>query len=219
MRVGPVPVGGGAPVSVQSMTTTHTHDVNATLQQIAALQAAGADIVRVACPRQEDVDALEPIAAKSQVPIVADIHFQWKYAMAAIEAGVAGIRLNPGNIHRNGDHSKVAVIGDAAKAAGVPIRIGVNGGSLEKWLLEKHGGRTGSWYRGEGDHPETEGSVPGPDTAAVVTVSTRAAEGAAADEVGPDLSTRLGERGWRVISQDLVGDDRAAISEAIRAAT
>ncbi len=138
--VGGVPVGDGAPISVQSMTTTPTHDVNATLQQIAALNAAGVDIVRVACPRQEDADALADIAAKSTVPVVADIHFQWKYAMAAIDAGVAKVRINPGNIHRAGDHSKVKVIGDAARKRGIPIRIGVNGGSLEKRLLDKHGG-------------------------------------------------------------------------------
>jgi (E)-4-hydroxy-3-methylbut-2-enyl-diphosphate synthase len=140
--VGGVAVGDGAPVSVQSMTTTKTHDVNATLQQIAALNAAGVDIVRVACPRQEDADALATIAAKSTVPVVADIHFQWKYAMAAIEAGVAKVRINPGNIHKNGDHSKVRVIGDAARQRGIPIRIGVNGGSLEQRLLAKHGGAT-----------------------------------------------------------------------------
>jgi (E)-4-hydroxy-3-methylbut-2-enyl-diphosphate synthase len=142
IRVGSVQVGGGAPISVQSMTTTKTHDVNATLQQIAALNASGVDIVRVACPRQEDADALAAIAAKSTVPVVADIHFQWKYAMAAIEAGVAKVRINPGNIHKNGDHSKVRVIGDAAKQRGIPIRIGVNGGSLEQRLLDKHGGAT-----------------------------------------------------------------------------
>ena len=142
LHVGPVPVGGGAPVSVQSMTTTPTYDVNATLQQIASLNAAGVDLVRVACPRQRDADALAEIAQKSTVPVIVDIHFQWKYAMAAIEAGVAGIRINPGNIHKNGDHSKVKVIGDAAKEAGVPIRIGVNGGSLEQRLLDKHGGVT-----------------------------------------------------------------------------
>lgn len=140
--VGTVDVGDDAPVSVQSMTTTKTHDVNATLQQIAALNAAGVDIVRVACPRSEDADALAPIAAKSTVPVVADIHFQWRYAMKAIEAGVAKVRINPGNIHKNGDHSKVKVIGDAAKERGIPIRIGVNGGSLEKRLLDKYGGAT-----------------------------------------------------------------------------
>ncbi len=138
--VGGIPIGGDAPVSVQSMTTTPTHDVNATLQQIAALNAAGVDIVRVAVPRQEDADALAVIAAKSTVPVVADIHFQWRYAMAAIEAGVAKVRINPGNIHKAGDHSKVKVIGDAARERGIPIRIGVNAGSLEKRLLAKHGG-------------------------------------------------------------------------------
>ena len=142
LHVGPVAVGGGAPVSVQSMTTTKTHDVNATLQQIAALNATGVDIVRVACPRQEDADALAAIAAKSTVPVIADIHFQWKYAIAAIEAGCAGVRINPGNIHKRGDHSKVKVIGDAARDRGIPIRIGVNGGSLEQRLLDKYGGTT-----------------------------------------------------------------------------
>ena len=140
--VGGVKVGGFAPISVQSMTTTPTHDINATLQQIAALNASGVDIVRVAVPRQEDADALAEIAERSTVPVVSDIHFQWKYAMAAIEAGVAKVRINPGNIHKAGDTSKVKVIGDAAKAAGIPIRIGVNGGSLEKRLLDKHGGVT-----------------------------------------------------------------------------
>ncbi|MDQ3343193.1 MAG: flavodoxin-dependent (E)-4-hydroxy-3-methylbut-2-enyl-diphosphate synthase [Actinomycetota bacterium] len=139
MNVGSVPVGDGAAISVQSMTTTPTHDVNATLQQIAALNATGVDIVRVACPRQEDADALAAIAAKSTVPVIADIHFQWKYAMAAIEAGCAGVRINPGNIRK---HDKVKLIGDAAKERGIPIRIGVNGGSLEDVVLAKHGGVT-----------------------------------------------------------------------------
>lgn len=119
------------------MTTTPTHDVDATLQQIAALNAAGVDIVRVAVPRQEDADALAMVAAKSTVPVIADIHFQWKYAMAAIEAGCAGVRINPGNIRK---HEKVKVIGDAARARGIPIRIGVNGGSLEDVILARHGG-------------------------------------------------------------------------------
>ena len=139
INVGKVPVGDGAPISVQSMTTTPTHDVNATLQQIAAMNAAGIDIVRVAVPRQEDADALAQIAAKSTVPVIADIHFQWKYAMAAIEAGVAGVRINPGNIRK---HEKVKLIGDAARERGIPIRIGVNGGSLEDVILAKHGGVT-----------------------------------------------------------------------------
>ncbi|HUH08364.1 MAG TPA: flavodoxin-dependent (E)-4-hydroxy-3-methylbut-2-enyl-diphosphate synthase [Egibacteraceae bacterium] len=139
IKVGTVEIGDGAPISVQSMTTTPTHDVDATLQQIAALNAAGVDIVRVACPRQEDADALAAIAAKSTVPVIADIHFQWKYAMAALEAGCAGVRINPGNIRK---HEKVRVIGDAARERGVPIRIGVNGGSLEDVVLAKHGGVT-----------------------------------------------------------------------------
>ena len=142
ISVGGVRIGGDAPISVQSMTTTPTHDVNATLQQIAALNAAGVDIVRVAVPRQQDAAALAAIATKSTVPVVADIHFQWKYALAAIEAGVAKVRVNPGNIHKAGDHSKIKVIGDAARERGVPIRIGVNGGSLDKELLVKHGGVT-----------------------------------------------------------------------------
>jgi len=137
IRVGKVEIGDGAPISVQSMTTTPTHDVDATLQQIAALNAAGIDIVRVACPRQEDADALAVIAAKSTVPVIADIHFQWKYAMSAIEAGCAGVRINPGNIRK---HDKVKLIGDAAKERGIPIRIGVNGGSLEDVVLAKYGG-------------------------------------------------------------------------------
>jgi (E)-4-hydroxy-3-methylbut-2-enyl-diphosphate synthase len=139
VHVGDVAVGGDAPVSVQSMTTTPTHDINATLQQIAALNATGVDIVRIAVPRQEDADALVAIAAKSTVPVIADIHFQWKYAMAAIEAGCAGVRINPGNIRK---HEKVKVIGDAARERGIPIRIGVNGGSLEDVILARYGGVT-----------------------------------------------------------------------------
>lgn len=137
--VGTVAVGGGAPVSVQSMTTTPTNDVDATLGQIAALTNAGCDIVRVAVPRQEDAEALTAIAAKAKIPVIADIHFQWKYAVAAIEAGCAAVRINPGTIHK---HDKVALIGRLAREAGVPIRVGANGGSLEDWLLEKHGGPT-----------------------------------------------------------------------------
>src|ERR671931_2590731 len=98
IRVGSVAVGGDAPVSVQSMCITKTADVNATLQQIAALAASGCDIVRVAVPDTDDAEALPAIAAKSTIPVIADIHFQWKYAMAAIEAGCAGVRINPGNI-------------------------------------------------------------------------------------------------------------------------
>src|SRR5881296_1411101 len=136
VRVGPVTVGGDAPIRVQSMTTTKTADINATLQQIASLVAAGVDIVRVAVPHWEDAEALRAIAAKSTVPVVADIHFQWKYAMAALEAGIQGLRINPGNIKYQ---DKVRLIAREAKARGVPIRIGVNAGSLEKDLLEKYG--------------------------------------------------------------------------------
>jgi (E)-4-hydroxy-3-methylbut-2-enyl-diphosphate synthase len=139
LRVGRVAVGGDAAVSVQSMTTTKTADINATLQQIASLVAAGVDIVRVAVPHWEDAEALTAIAAKSTVPVIADIHFQWKYAMAALEAGVQGLRINPGNIKYQ---DKVRLIAREAKARGVPIRIGVNAGSLEKHLLDKHGSPT-----------------------------------------------------------------------------
>jgi len=126
-------------VRLQSMTTTKTADVDATLQQIASLVAAGVDIVRVAVPRREDAEALEAIAASSTVPVVADIHFQWKYAMAAIEAGIQGLRINPGNIRYQ---DKVRLIAREARSRGVPIRIGVNAGSLEKDLLDKHGAPT-----------------------------------------------------------------------------
>jgi (E)-4-hydroxy-3-methylbut-2-enyl-diphosphate synthase len=136
ITIGGVPIGGGAPISVQSMTTTKTSDINATLQQIASLVATGVDIVRVAVPHWEDAEALGTIAAKSTVPVVADIHFQWKYAMAALEAGIQGLRINPGNIKYQ---DKVRLIAREAKARGVPIRIGVNAGSLEKDLLEKYG--------------------------------------------------------------------------------
>jgi (E)-4-hydroxy-3-methylbut-2-enyl-diphosphate synthase len=139
IRLGNVAIGGDAPISIQSMTTTKTADVNATLQQIASLVAAGVDIVRVAVPHWEDADALVAIATKSTVPVVADVHFQWKYAMAALEAGVQGLRINPGNIKYQ---DKVRLIAREAKARGVPIRIGVNAGSLEKDLLARHGSPT-----------------------------------------------------------------------------
>ncbi|MDH6144817.1 (E)-4-hydroxy-3-methylbut-2-enyl-diphosphate synthase [Kitasatospora sp. GP30] len=140
IMVGNVPVGGDAPVSVQSMTTTLTADVNATLQQIAQLTASGCQIVRVAVPSQDDADALPMIAKKSQIPVIADIHFQPKYVFAAIEAGCAAVRVNPGNIKAFDD--KVGEIAKAASEAGVPIRIGVNAGSLDKRLLEKYGKAT-----------------------------------------------------------------------------
>ncbi|MFF7971537.1 flavodoxin-dependent (E)-4-hydroxy-3-methylbut-2-enyl-diphosphate synthase [Streptomyces sp. NPDC007905] len=140
IQVGSVAVGGDAPVSVQSMTTTPTADVGATLQQIAELTAAGCQIVRVACPSQDDADALPAIARKSPIPVIADIHFQPRYVFAAIDAGCAGVRVNPGNIRRFDD--KVKEIARAAGDAGVPIRIGVNAGSLDKRLLAKYGKAT-----------------------------------------------------------------------------
>ncbi|WP_238014749.1 flavodoxin-dependent (E)-4-hydroxy-3-methylbut-2-enyl-diphosphate synthase [Dactylosporangium sp. AC04546] len=140
LMVGSVPVGGGAPISVQSMTTTLTADINKTLQQIAELTASGCQIVRVAVPSQDDVEALPAIAKKSQIPVIADIHFQPKYVFAAIDAGCAAVRVNPGNIRQFDD--KVKEIARAASDAGIPIRIGVNAGSLDKRLLEKHGKAT-----------------------------------------------------------------------------
>ncbi|MCP2339657.1 flavodoxin-dependent (E)-4-hydroxy-3-methylbut-2-enyl-diphosphate synthase [Actinomadura rupiterrae] len=140
IMVGSVPVGGDAPVSVQSMTTTLTADVNSTLQQIAELTASGCQIVRVAVPSQDDAEALPAIARKSPIPVIADIHFQPKYVFAAIDAGCAAVRVNPGNIKKFDD--KVGEIARAAKDAGVPIRIGVNAGSLDKRLLEKYGKAT-----------------------------------------------------------------------------
>ncbi len=140
IRVGKVEVGGDAPVSVQSMTTTLTADINSTLQQIAELTAAGCDIVRVAVPSQDDADALPAIAHKSQIPVIADIHFQPKYVFAAIDAGCAAVRVNPGNIRKFDD--QVRQIAQAAKDAGVSLRIGVNAGSLDPRLLEKYGSAT-----------------------------------------------------------------------------
>jgi (E)-4-hydroxy-3-methylbut-2-enyl-diphosphate synthase len=140
IRVGSVLVGGDAPVSVQSMTTTLTSDVNATLQQIAELTATGCDIVRVACPSQDDADALPAIARKSQIPVIADIHFQPKYVFAAIDAGCAAVRVNPGNIRKFDD--QVKQIAQAAGDRGTSIRIGVNAGSLDKRLLERYGKAT-----------------------------------------------------------------------------
>jgi (E)-4-hydroxy-3-methylbut-2-enyl-diphosphate synthase len=140
IMVGNGPVGGDAPVSVQSMTTTRTSDINATLQQIAELTASGCQIVRVAVPTNDDADALPIIAKKSQIPVIADIHFQPKYVFQAIDAGCAAVRVNPGNIKKFDD--KVAEIAKAAGDAGTPIRIGVNAGSLDKRLLAKYGKAT-----------------------------------------------------------------------------
>ncbi len=140
LMVRDVGVGSEYPISVQSMCTTKTHDVNATLQQIAELTAAGCDIVRVACPRQEDADALAEIVRHSNLPVIADIHFQPKYIFAAIDAGCAAVRVNPGNIKEF--DGRVAEVAKAAGDAGTPIRIGVNAGSLDKRMLAKYGKAT-----------------------------------------------------------------------------
>jgi (E)-4-hydroxy-3-methylbut-2-enyl-diphosphate synthase len=140
VTVGDLPVGGGAPVSVQSMATTPTADIQATLRQIAELTAAGCQIVRVAVPSADDADALPTIAQKSPIPVIADIHFQPRYVFAAIDAGCAAVRVNPGNIRRFDD--QVKQIAAAAGDAGVPIRIGVNAGSLDHRLLAKYGKAT-----------------------------------------------------------------------------
>jgi len=140
LNVGGVGVGSEHPVSVQSMTTTVTADIDATLQQIAELTASGCQIVRVAVPTNDDADALAVIARKSQLPVIADIHFQPKYVFAAIDAGCAAVRVNPGNIRAFDD--KVGEIARAAADAGTPIRIGVNAGSLDKRLLAKYGKAT-----------------------------------------------------------------------------
>ncbi|MFM8645173.1 MAG: flavodoxin-dependent (E)-4-hydroxy-3-methylbut-2-enyl-diphosphate synthase [Actinomycetota bacterium] len=139
IHVGKVAVGGDAPVSVQSMTITKTADVEGTLQQIYALAAAGCDIVRCTCNEIEAAEGLAQIVPRSPIPIIADIHHQYKMALAALEAGVHGLRLNPGNI-RKPDHIKA--VASEARDRGVPIRIGVNGGSLDPSLYEKHGGLT-----------------------------------------------------------------------------
>src|SRR3954449_1235303 len=140
IKVGKVLVGGDAPISVQSMCTTPTTNINATLQQIAELTASGCDIVRVAVPSQDDADVLHIIAKKSQIPVIADIHFQPKYVFQAIDAGCAAVRVNPGNIRKFDD--QVGAIAKAAKDAGVSLRIGVNAGSLDPRLLQKYGKAT-----------------------------------------------------------------------------
>ncbi|WP_107655866.1 flavodoxin-dependent (E)-4-hydroxy-3-methylbut-2-enyl-diphosphate synthase [Nocardia suismassiliense] len=140
LHIGGIAVGGGAPISVQTMTTTRTCDVDATLQQIAQITAAGCDIVRVAVPTPEDAAALPTITAKSPIPVIADIHFQPRYVFAAIEAGCAAVRVNPGNIRQFDD--RIGEIARAADAAGVPIRVGVNAGSLDPRVLEKYGAAT-----------------------------------------------------------------------------
>ncbi|KWZ72897.1 MAG: flavodoxin-dependent (E)-4-hydroxy-3-methylbut-2-enyl-diphosphate synthase [Winkia neuii] len=140
VRLGNLWVGGDAPVTVQSMCTTKTTDIGGTLQQIAALTAAGCDIVRVACPSADDAEALPIIAKKSNIPVIADIHFQPRYVFAAIEGGCAGVRVNPGNIRKFDD--QIADIVKAAKDHGTSLRIGVNAGSLHPKLYKKYGGAT-----------------------------------------------------------------------------
>ena len=140
IQVGDVAVGGDAPISVQSMTTTKTHDIGATLQQIAELTAAGCDIVRVACPTDKDAEALPIIAKQSRIPVIADIHFQPKYVFAAIKAGCGAVRVNPGNIRKFDD--RIKEICEAATDHGVSLRIGVNAGSLDPRLLKKYGSAT-----------------------------------------------------------------------------
>ncbi|MFG1797660.1 flavodoxin-dependent (E)-4-hydroxy-3-methylbut-2-enyl-diphosphate synthase [Nocardia sp. NPDC049149] len=140
LNIGGVPVGGGAPISVQTMTTTRTADIDATLQQIAAVTAAGCDIVRIAVPTPDDAAALPAIVARSPLPVIADIHFQPRYVFAAIDAGCAAVRVNPGNIKEFDD--RIGDIAKAAGAAGVPIRVGVNAGSLDRRVLARHGAAT-----------------------------------------------------------------------------
>ena len=138
LHVGDVAVGGGAPITIQSMTTTKTADVEGTLQQIYALAGAGCDIVRCTCNEQESAEGLAHIVPRSPLPIIADIHHQYRRALEAMEAGVQGLRLNPGNIRRP-EHIKAVAL--EAKDRGIPIRIGVNGGSLDPELYEKYGGK------------------------------------------------------------------------------
>ena len=139
IHVGDVPVGGGAPVSVQSMTTTKTADVDGTLSQVYALAAAGADIVRCTCNEEEAAEGLAQIVPRSPVPLVADIHFQYKLALAAMEAGVQALRLNPGNIRKP---EQIKTVAREAKDRSLPIRIGVNAGSLDPDIAHQHGGAT-----------------------------------------------------------------------------
>jgi (E)-4-hydroxy-3-methylbut-2-enyl-diphosphate synthase len=133
IKVGNVPIGGGAPVAVQSMTLTYTHDIDATIEQIARLASSGCEVVRVAVPKNEDAEALGKIVYLSPIPVIADIHFNASLALKAIDAGVAAVRINPGNI---GGSDKVAMVVKAAKAKGIPMRIGANSGSLPKHLIE-----------------------------------------------------------------------------------
>src|SRR6266498_6107385 len=138
VSIGGVTVGGDAPVRLQSMTITKTFDVAATLAQIESLAALGCELVRVAVPFDEDAAALSEIASRSPIPVIADIHFTWRHALDALEAGIPGLRLNPGTI---GDRKRVKMIAEEARARGVPIRIGVNAGSLDPNLLRRYGDR------------------------------------------------------------------------------
>ncbi len=139
IQIGTVKIGGGNPVAIQSMTNTKTEDVEATVQQILALEAAGCQIIRCAVPTMEAAEAIQEIKKRIHIPLVADIHFDYRLAIAAIENGADKIRINPGNI---GDRSRVQAVVDKAKEYNIPIRVGVNSGSLEKPLLEKYGGVT-----------------------------------------------------------------------------
>ena len=139
LMVGKVPVGGGAPVSIQSMCNTKTDDVAATVAQIKKLEAAGCEIIRVAIPDQAAAEAVDKIKEQISIPLIADIHFNYKFALTCAERGIDAIRINPGNI---GGGEKVKVVADACRLRGIPIRVGVNGGSLEKELRARHGGVT-----------------------------------------------------------------------------
>ena len=139
LMVGKVSVGGGAPVSIQSMCNTKTDDVAATVAQIKALEAAGCEIIRVAVPDQAAAEAVDKIKERISIPLIADIHFNYKFALACAERGIDAIRINPGNI---GGEEKVKAVADACRLRGIPIRVGVNGGSLEKELRARHGGVT-----------------------------------------------------------------------------
>ena len=139
IRIGDVSVGGAAPVSVQSMTNTRTEDVDATVAQIKRLEAAGCEIIRVAVPDEASASAIRAIKTAISIPLIADIHFNYRMAIASVEAGADGLRINPGNI---GSSRKIKAVADCVRGAGVPIRVGVNAGSLEKDILKKHKGAT-----------------------------------------------------------------------------
>lgn len=139
IHVGGVPIGGGAPISIQSMCNTKTEDVAATVAQIHRLEAAGCELIRVAAPTLAAAEAISAIKRQIQIPLIADIHFDWRLALAAVRAGADKIRINPGNI---GGDDRVQAVAAACRARGIPIRIGVNGGSLERPLLERYGGVT-----------------------------------------------------------------------------